>query len=373
MTNSCFDPYGLLSPLTVQLKIELCELYRNLGWDDDIPQEKKEIWCAILQRLKQAENVRFKRSIVNVFAVGTPELIVFCDGTPSATCAAIYVRWSLSEEEFDVRLIAVKTRVTPLERMTTPRAEIQTAVLGIRLCKTVVESLNNIKFERPIYLSDSTCTLATLSKESTVLNEYFGNRQAECLNYSDKSQWYHVSSEDNIADLGTKMKARVEDVDENSEWQNGPKWLRQRRELWPIKQDLNSEVPKEALMVKHMCHAIVNECKDSILKEQRVLARTYSFLMRTTARLFYMFEKRSFAARSVISTECLDKAEKYWIQESMQRTSIEFNKGNLNPLRPKKDKDGIISMSSRAIKGFRLHYNIDRLPILTTKDPLAYL
>ena len=57
----------------------------------------------------------------------------------------------------------------------------------------------------------------------------------------------------------------------------------------------------------------------------------------------------------------------------MRRTQIEFDKGILVPLRPAKDADGIICLSSRAIKGFKLGYNVDRLPILTYKDPLAYL
>ena len=33
----------------------------------------------------------------------------------------------------------------------------------------------------------------------------------------------------------------------------------------------------------------------------------------------------------------------------------------------------MICLSSRALKGFKLNYNTDRYPILTTKDPLAYL
>lgn len=75
----------------------------------------------------------------------------------------------------------------------------------------------------------------------------------------------------------------------------------------------------------------------------------------------------------MVTAECLDKAEQYFLKESMRRTQIELDKGNLIPLRPAKDADGTICLSSRAIKGFKLGYNVDRLPILTYKDPLAYL
>ena len=85
ITNSCYDAYGLRSPLTIQFKIELRDLHRlQQNWDDDIPEEKKRIWREVLQRLKRAEKVMFKRCITNENAVEDPEFIVFCDGPPSA-------------------------------------------------------------------------------------------------------------------------------------------------------------------------------------------------------------------------------------------------------------------------------------------------
>ena len=50
-----------------------------------------------------------------------------------------------------------------------------------------------------------------------------------------------------------------------------------------------------------------------------------------------------------------------------------MEEGKLKSLRPKVDEDGIIVLSSRAVEGFKLTYNRDRFPILTSKDPLAYL
>lgn len=372
VTNSCYDAYGFFAPLTIQLKIELRDLYRlKLGWDDDIPHEKKQIWCEILQRLKLAEKVTFKRCVVDENSVGDPELIVFCDGSPSAMCAVIYIRWTLANGKFDVRLVSAKTRVTPIQRMTTPRAEIQAAVLGVRLCKSVVESLH-LNFREPIFLSDSTCTLATLCKENTLLNEFFGNRQDECLGYTNKSQWFHVNTDDNIADLGTKMNAIVEDIKEGSEWQIGPQWLYQTRDKWPITRNFSDvDVPKEALLLaKKMCNIV--KVINTLWSDVRMLAHTYSFLMRTTARIFHVFEKKSFL-QSEITPACLEKAELHFLKESMRRTQVELEKGNLVPLRPQKDGSGVICLSSRAVKGFKLNYNNDRLPILTTKDPLAYL
>ena len=69
VTNSCYDPLGLLARLTIQMKIELRDLYRrelDLTWDKDIPHEKKDIWVSLLQLLKGAECLRFRRCISDV-------------------------------------------------------------------------------------------------------------------------------------------------------------------------------------------------------------------------------------------------------------------------------------------------------------------
>ena len=50
-----------------------------------------------------------------------------------------------------------------------------------------------------------------------------------------------------------------------------------------------------------------------------------------------------------------------------------LEKGNLRSLCPRVDEDGVIVLSLRAQKGIKLHYSRDRFPILTTKDPLAFL
>ena len=103
-----------------------------------------------------------------------------------------------------------------------------------------------------------------------------------------------------------------------------------------------------------------------------MLDRTYTILMRTTARIFDLYESKRLR-RSIVTVENLEKAEQYLLKESMQQTQIEMDKGNLNTLRSKLVEDDDICLSSRALEGFKLNYDTDRYPILTTKDPLAYL
>ena len=371
VTNSCYDPYGLLSPITVQLKIELRELFRirELKWDDDIPHVNKIVWRQIIQLLKSCEGIEFQRSIANPYSVSRPQIIMFVDGSKSAMCAVAYIRWELSDGSVDVRLVAAKTRVTPLDRMTIPKVELMAMVLGVRLSVSIHESIN-FNFEEPIFLSDSACSLATLEKDSAILNEFTANRVIEILNGSKRRMWFHVKSSDNIADIGTRMNAQLEDVDSNSEWQCGPAWLRASKDEWPISQNVDdSNFPEEALLRKKLCSAVTTQ--NLVLLDINKM-KSYSYLLRVTARIIRVFEQRSLM-NNVLSVKCVEQAEVYWLKQSMHRTRELLNKGHLKSLRPREDENGVIVMSSRAVKGFKLNYNRDTFPILCPNDPLSLL
>ena len=103
ITNSCYDVYGLVSPITIQLKIELRNLLKpefNLGWDDPVPDILKEKWIKILQLLKSAEGLRFKHCIKPENHVGQPILIVCNDGSEGAMCVTAHVRWEIEDGSF---------------------------------------------------------------------------------------------------------------------------------------------------------------------------------------------------------------------------------------------------------------------------------
>ena len=62
--NSIYDPIGLVSPLTIQLKVAFRDLFRqglNLGWDDLIPPEDQSRWRSLIQMLSSTQTIRFPR------------------------------------------------------------------------------------------------------------------------------------------------------------------------------------------------------------------------------------------------------------------------------------------------------------------------
>ena len=153
-----------------------------------------------MQLLKEAESLRFRRCISFNNSIGDPELIVFNDGSPLAKCAAAYIRWELDSGEHATQLVAAKARVAPLERTTIPRIEMSSAVLAVRLADTIKKSCRSFNFKDTTHVSDSKCTIASLSKDSTALKEYMGNRVSEINSKSKIENWFHANSADGDGD-----------------------------------------------------------------------------------------------------------------------------------------------------------------------------
>ena len=260
IVNSCYDPLGLLACILIQLKIALRDLFGfepKLDWDDPIPDHMKQKWIKLIGLLKSVELIRFKRCIKPENAIGDPELLMFSDGSSDAMCTVAYARWLLSDSKFECRLWCAKTRVTPLKKTKIPRVEMQAAVMSSRLSKTIQEQ-GSLQFTNTYYIIDSTCTLALLKKNTVALKEFMGNKVTEFLQVAKPTQVYHVKSEDNVADLGTRTDAVLSDIDVGSRWQCAPDWTKLNFEDWPVTQDTsNAEVPPEELVAVKVVVAAV--------------------------------------------------------------------------------------------------------------------
>ena len=56
--------------------------------------------------------------------------------------------------------------------------------------------------------------------------------------------WHHVASEDNPADILSRG-AGPEELRHNSQWWNGPAWLEQGEDLWPLSNTVIEKAPLE--------------------------------------------------------------------------------------------------------------------------------
>ena len=57
----------------------------------------------------------------------------YFDGSDDVFAAVIYIRWKLSDGTVSVSLLCDKPKVTPSKRISTPRSELNGAVIASRL------------------------------------------------------------------------------------------------------------------------------------------------------------------------------------------------------------------------------------------------
>ena len=145
-------------------------------WDEAAPTSIKQKWVDVSCKVKRAEDITFNRCIKPRDSVGNPILLICSDGSEKAMCATAHIRWEC-EDEIKCRLWAAKSRVTPLQKLTIPRIEMQAVVMGVS--KSIQD--NSIwKFDEIYHIVDSECLLATLRK---ILTPYENLWAIEWLKY----------------------------------------------------------------------------------------------------------------------------------------------------------------------------------------------
>ncbi|XP_058448970.1 uncharacterized protein LOC131428928 [Malaya genurostris] len=105
-----FDPVGLIAPVVIRAKILMQQLWLlSIGWDDPVPEN----------------------------------LHTFADASELAYGACIYARCEDEHRNIGIQLLAAKSRVAPLKRLTIARLELCAAVLAAHLHAKIHPSFSN--------------------------------------------------------------------------------------------------------------------------------------------------------------------------------------------------------------------------------------
>ena len=110
----------------------------------------------------------------------------------------------MSENEIYAKLIASKSRVAPLKKLTMPRLELMSATLLARLVHTVKSALKlHLEISRTTYWLDSKTALCWIQNQGE-WKQFVRHRVNEILQLSKKHDWRHCPGEDNVADIGSR-------------------------------------------------------------------------------------------------------------------------------------------------------------------------
>ena len=229
---SMYDPLGFVSPVVMVGKMLFQEATaKKLDWDVQVPQPLEQRWIAWKESIQQLSKVSFPRCITSPAMFISKEIYQvhsFSDASEKGYGCCSYLKaiqhFTDGSAKVEVRLIASKSRVVPLEKTTIPRLELQAAVLSAQLGHTIIQQLE-LPIEVSYFWVDSQIALAYIQNEEKRLKTYVANRVAKILAVSTREQWKFVPGSANPADMisrGTCPSKLEEPL-----WQQGPDWLQQ--------------------------------------------------------------------------------------------------------------------------------------------------
>ena len=279
--SEVFDLTGMITPLTASMKIDLHTLVeRKLDWDDTIPADLMPVWSSNFEMINEITNLRFKRTIVPEDAVSLEiETLDCADASSSLVCTAIYARILRKTGKYSCQLIFSRSKLIPTG-MTIPRAELFAANVNAHTGEIVKRSFGKLHV-KCTKLTDSQVTLHWINNQELPLKQWPRNRVIEILRFTEPTQWKYIKSADMPADLGTRKGATLKDVDIDSSWQNGFKWMRSNDTEFPV---------KTYDEVKSICIA-ASEKSNEIINANKVNLSTYLTQYQDSVLARYKFSK----------------------------------------------------------------------------------
>jgi len=301
-----------------------------------------------------------------------------------------YIRWKLVTGKWWSSLVTSKSKITPKNRITIPRLELNGAVLSKRLKEFLVMKMDT-KFSKIYHLVDSSTVLGYLHKSDSKLKPFEGIRVSEVQTSGTfvdgrLQNWYWVEGGLNPADLCTKPRC-VSELGVNSLWQKGPAFLEEDFDQWPVKRDFKTGRLVGEILPKAM-HTVCLTTDDmsNVFKD---LLEKFSQPQKLFRIVAYMLKWRSSHRRQPVVPGALTAADvqnarKFWIRfvqqevtEEMQKSASSHNKsdthGRFRRLAPYQDDDDIWRIGLR-MREF-VPFTEDRKPpaFVPPKNRLTYL
>ncbi len=228
-----FDILGIWAPVTIIARILLQELWlKKVDWDQPASDDIQSRWREWMEELPLLTNFPIPRKLLSTGPVVSLQLHGFSDASTKAYGAVIYLRAVYNNLNITTRIVMAKSRVAPVKAMTIPRLELTAALLLARLIKTVAIDLN-IPISNCYAWTDSSIVLSWLHHSPQTLKTYQANRVTAISDILKKSQWRHVRTQDNPADLPSRGILPSHLI-KSDLWWYGPSWLSSSPDKLPV-------------------------------------------------------------------------------------------------------------------------------------------
>jgi hypothetical protein len=339
-----YDPIGFLAPALLLPKLILQEAWSaKTGWDEELSEDIATRFGNWAEELHHIEKIQIPRSVRGMISMQSPphyQLHTFCDASKNAFATVIFLRTE-QDGKVNVQLLLAKSRVAPKKNVSIPRLELLSCLIGSRLSKVIEEALSYQDIPK-FYWTDSTTALAWIQRNDE-WGTFVGNRVREICNSSSAQDWRHIPGIYNPADLPSRGCGFAELL--SSKWWEGPDWLKNQKEKWPIE---NTQVNEEA---------IVAERKKSASQTLFVAAgelwycKRYSRFQSNIKVLAWMYRFINKARKQSRERDGLTAAElgsaEIKIFTVVQKESFPIKQEVVNGLRVTRDSEGILYVKTK--------------------------
>lgn len=196
-----YDPNGFLGPIIMRKKMIIQDLWRDQhDWDQQITGHIKVKWAQFNEDLNNIGIISIDRWL-GTSKGNKVQLHGFCDASEKGYGAVLYAR-TKRNGQYQIKLIASKSRVAPLKVTTIPRLELCAANLLVNLIEVIVPMFEEIKL--PILCwTDSQIVLQWIRRPSVTLKTYVANRVSNIQTKNETLQikWDWVPGQQNPANL----------------------------------------------------------------------------------------------------------------------------------------------------------------------------
>ncbi|XP_055614898.1 uncharacterized protein LOC129761208 [Toxorhynchites rutilus septentrionalis] len=352
-----YDPLGIISPVIMWAKIRMQHLWAAaLGWEDPIQDTVGASWNEFYEQLPFLKEFRVSR-----FLFTTPrssiQFHVFSDTSEAGYGACIYARSTSKEGTTKIEIIASKSRVAPIKRLSLPRLELCAALLGAKLYARVSAALR-MEGNPCWFWSDSTVTLHWIKSPPNTWQTFVGNRTSEIQSLTHGRYWNHVKGSDNPADYVSRGMLPADFLVIKS-WRFGPDWLTMEENDWPKHDDTNP--PSEEDLERRKTVAVVQTSIEIFFLFHRYssftnLVRITAFVLRF-CRL-YRRKKSQLKLQEFLTVHELKVAKETLVKcaqqeqfadelKTLKTNNMVSLKSSIKLLHPFLDENGIIRVGGR--------------------------
>ena len=341
---SIYDPLGMLTSFTINMKIFIQNLWeKGLERDDKLNDKDKETWKKMTQDIYNLSSIQIPRFIGN----RKSKLLCFCDSSNKAYAAAIYLR-VVRDGKVSVNLLFSKSRNAPKKKLTIPRLELMSTLIGVRSLRFVANEMKLNDHEKILW-TDSQCVLSWLKQEKNK-DTFVRNRVLE-IKGKDDITFRYINTKHNPADLPTRGMP-IDELKESKLWWNGPEWLLKEEENWllwntdefDMGRELQDNKQKEQIIfeISGAQPEIEEHIKISPFEIDEKRQSTLKKLLRVTAyanRFIKCMKTRQRLSKELTAKE-IDEAEMLWIKylqrkhymTDMNQLNKEQKHSQLNPV-----------------------------------------